>query len=306
MPELPEVETIRRGLAKRLIGQKIKNVKVYENKSFLVGSANRVWLDGSIIKAVKRRAKVLIIELENEYTLLFHLKMTGQVIYRHSGSEIIDEGNFAAGHPTGDWLMELPNKSTRVEFEFEDHSKLFFNDQRKFGWIKLLSTPQVMEVKFLNELGPEIVDFSQNLIPDKIKESTYKEFIGRARHHGNSSVKAVILDQKVIAGIGNIYADEGLWGAKIHPATLVKNLNDRELRKLLREAKSSMTRSIESGGSTMQTFVNADGSRGNYLELFANVFRREGQPCPRCGTEIIKIRVAGRGTHICPKCQKMK
>ncbi|MDR0298589.1 MAG: bifunctional DNA-formamidopyrimidine glycosylase/DNA-(apurinic or apyrimidinic site) lyase [Streptococcaceae bacterium] len=303
MPELPEVETIRRGLSKRLIGQKIKSITVLEKKSFQIADEDRIWLEESVIKSVRRRAKVLMIDLDSDYTLLFHLKMTGQLIYREPNSELTDNRNFAAGHPTGDWLMDLPNKSTRVYFEFEDASKLFFNDQRKFGWIKLLPTEKVMEQKFLHELGPEIVDFTQDKIPEKISESTYKQVLSAIRRHNNAPIKAVILDQKVVAGIGNIYADEGLWGAKIHPATVVKDLTDRELRKLLREVKASMTRSIESGGSTMQTFVKADGTKGNYLDLFANVFRREGLPCPRCQTEIIKIRVAGRGTHICPKCQ---
>jgi formamidopyrimidine-DNA glycosylase len=279
---------------------------VLEQKSFQVDPEDKIWLENTVIKAVRRRAKVLMIDLSSDYTLLFHLKMTGQLVYRKPNSELTDERNFAAGHPTGDWLVELPNKSTRVIFDFDDASSLFFNDQRKFGWIRLLPTDKVMAQKFLRELGPEIVDFTQTPIPEKISEAIYKEFLKRARRHSHAPIKAVLLDQKVVAGIGNIYADEGLWGAKIHPATKVKNLADRDLRKLLREVKSSMTASIESGGSTMQTFVKADGSRGNYLEFFANVFRREGQACPRCGREIIKIRVAGRGTHICPKCQKEK
>ncbi|GAB2027431.1 bifunctional DNA-formamidopyrimidine glycosylase/DNA-(apurinic or apyrimidinic site) lyase [Lactovum odontotermitis] len=304
MPELPEVETIRRGLSRRLIGRKIRKITVLEAKSFQIEDEDRVWLEAAIT-AVRRRAKVLMLDLDTDYTLLFHLKMTGQLIYREADSELTDARNFAAGHPTGSWLVNLPDKSTRVIFQMTDKAQLFFNDQRKFGWIKLLPTAKVMEQKFLAELGPEIVDFTQDKIPEKISESTYKEFLRRVRRHPNAPVKAVILDQKVVAGIGNIYADEGLWGAKIHPAAHVKNLTDRELRKLLREVKKSMTRSIESGGSTMKNFVKADGSRGNYLELFANVFRREGHPCPRCGTEIIKLKVAGRGTHICPKCQRL-
>ncbi|MDR2977238.1 MAG: bifunctional DNA-formamidopyrimidine glycosylase/DNA-(apurinic or apyrimidinic site) lyase [Streptococcaceae bacterium] len=306
MPELPEVETIRRGLTKRLIGQKLHHVTVLENKSFQVEDEDKVFLKEASIIGVRRRAKVLMIDLDTMYTLLFHLKMTGQLIFREADSELDDKRNFAAGHPTGSWLVDLPDRSTRVIFDFDNGARLFFNDQRKFGWIKLLPTSEVVKQKFMAELGPEIVDFTKEKIPAKISEKTYKEFIQRVRKHTKAPIKGVILDQKVIAGIGNIYADEGLWEAKIHPATPAQKLSDKDLRRLLRAVKNSMTRSIESGGSTMKNYVKSDGSRGNYLERFANVFRREGQACPRCGTEIIKTKVAGRGTHICPKCQKIE
>ena len=131
-----------------------------------------------------------------------------------------------------------------------------------------------------------------------------EEFKKNLLHHKNAEVKPTILDQTVIAGLGNIYADEALFLAKIHPERLVSTLTDHEIETLLESAKTVMQKSIDSGGSTMATYVKADGTRGDYLQKFAQVFRREGEPCNRCGTEIIKIKVAGRGTHLCPNCQK--
>ena len=130
------------------------------------------------------------------------------------------------------------------------------------------------------------------------------EFSKNLARHKNAEIKPTILDQTVIAGLGNIYADEALFLAKIHPERLTGSLSDTEISDLLEAAKSVMQASIDSGGSTMATYVKADGTRGDYLQKFAQVFRREGEPCNRCGTEIIKIKVAGRGTHLCPHCQQ--
>ncbi len=288
MPELPEVETVRRGLEKLIVGQKILTVNVLNEKSFQAASSDaEQFMIGANIVAIRRRAKVLMIDLSTDYSLVIHLKMTGQVVVR--GAD-----NWAAGHPNNSFVAELPDRSTRVWFELSN-SKLFFNDQRKFGWVKLLPTAQIEDLAFIKKLGPEpLIGNPQN------------EFLERVRRRNNTTIKAAILDQSVIAGIGNIYADEALWLAKVHPATRVKDLSDQQLTQVLQSAISVMTKSIESGGSTMKNYIKADGSKGNYLEKFANVFRREGQPCPRCGTTIEKIRVAGRGTHICPHCQRVQ
>jgi formamidopyrimidine-DNA glycosylase len=149
------------------------------------------------------------------------------------------------------------------------------------------------------------MDFIKKLGPEPLTGDPEKEFLMRIRRRNNTTIKAAILDQTVVAGIGNIYADESLWAAKVHPATRVHDLSDRKLREILRAAAEAMNKSLAVGGSTMQNYVQADGSRGNYLDKFANVFRRDGQPCPRCGAIIEKTRVAGRGTHFCPKCQKL-
>jgi len=254
---------------------------------------------GAKIVATRRRAKVLIIDLSTKFSLVIHLKMTGQMVFREN------ENSWGAGHPTDSFVAKLPDKSTRAEFDLSKNAKLFFNDQRKFGWVKLVPTSEINELDFIKKLAPEMADFANDFRDKNVEKLAEKDFISRARKHQNSPVKAVILSQEIAAGIGNIYADESLWGAQVHPATKVAKLTDAQLHEILNQAKIAMKKSLDSGGSTMQNYVRADGTRGNYLDKFANVFRRDGQPCPRCGTEIIKIKVAGRGTHLCPKCQKL-
>ncbi len=289
MPELPEVETIRVGLSKLLPGQKVKSVEHDWEKSFPNAQADvDRFLVNAKITEVRRRAKALIIDLSSKYSLIIHLKMTGQLVYRSS------KAVFGAGHPTDSLIGDLPDKSTRVIFDL-DKAKLFFNDQRKFGWVKLVPTIEIDSIDFFKKLGPEPLSAA----------FTAKDFRERIRRRPNSPIKPVLIDQSVVAGVGNIYADESLWGAKIHPETKVKDISDARLNKLFAELQYVLKLSIEKGGSTDKNYVNAEGKKGSYLE-FAQVFRRQNLPCPRCGTDIIKTRVAGRGTHICPKCQKIK
>lgn len=287
MPELPEVETVRVGLSQFIVGKQISAVDFDWAKSFPNAPADvRAFLVGSKITNVRRRAKVLLIDLDSEHTLVIHMKMTGQLVYR-GGSEA-----FGAGHPNDSLVGKLPDKSTRVTLLFTDYSKLFFNDQRKFGWVKLYPSLEVPNIDFFVKVGPEplAADFTQ---------AAFRE---RLLRRPNTNIKAALLDQTVIAGVGNIYADESLWGAKIHPTTLVKNLSKAKMDKLFTELQFVLNLAIEKGGSTDRNYVNAEGKRGSYMD-FARVFRREKLPCPRCGTTIVKTRVAGRGTHTCPKCQ---
>ena|SRR3989344_1444218 len=288
MPELPEVETIRVGLNRLLPGQAISDVSSDWAKSFPNSPSDiKRFLIGSKVLNVKRRAKVLLIELDSKYSLVIHLKMTGQLVYRGKSER------FGAGHPSGSLVGELPDKSTRVTLSLDRGAKLFFNDQRKFGWMRLIPTNEVLNIDFMKKLGPEPLAASFNA----------KAFDERLKTRPNTSAKAALLDQSVIAGVGNIYADESLWGAKIHPNTQVKDLSAQKLSKLFAELQFVLKLSIKKGGSTDKNYVDAEGKRGSYL-TFARVFRCEGQPCPRCGTVIIKTRVAGRGTHLCPNCQK--
>lgn len=288
MPELPEVETVRRGLEGLIVGLRIAHVRCIDSpKSFPNDLTTvRQFLHGTQVVAICRRAKVLLIELGSGYTLVTHLKMTGQLVYR--GEQV-----FGAGHPNDSLVGELPDRSTRVDITFDDGSHLYFNDQRKFGWMKLYPTLEVPNIDFMQRVGPEPLE----------EAFTSKEFIPRVRRRSNTTIKAAILDQTVLAGVGNIYADESLWGAKIHPATRVRELTDEQLTLLLHEIKYVMNLSIEKGGSTDRNYVNAEGKRGSYID-FARVFRREGQSCLRCDTIIKKTRVAGRGTHVCPQCQQ--
>ena len=286
MPELPEVETVRTGLERLMVGQTVVEVQFDTPKSFPNAPDDVAqFLVGAEVRAVRRRAKLLLVDLSSSYTLVIHLKMTGQLVYR-------GEQNFGAGHPNDSLIGELPDKSTRVTLTFMTGSHLYFNDQRKFGWMKLYPTLEVPNIDFMKRVGPEPLD-------DNFTASAFAE---RFQRRKNTSIKAALLDQTIVAGVGNIYADEALWGAKIHPASLVKNLSSTQFESLFRELQFVLRLSIEKGGSTDRNYVNAEGRRGSYID-FARVFRREGQACPRCGSSIIKTRVAGRGTHTCPVCQ---
>ena len=288
MPELPEVETVRRGLAELLPGRVVARAMVFNSpKSFPNAPADvEQFLYGARVTAVRRRAKVLMIDLDTQYSLVIHLKMTGQLIFRGVQS-------FAGGHPNDSLIGELPDRSTRVQVDFVDGSRLFFNDQRKFGWVKLLPTDEVKNLPFMQKVGPEPLD----------PQTRAEDFIQRIRRRQNSMIKPAFLDQAVIAGVGNIYADEALWAAQIHPQTRVKNVSDQQLNTLFNELRQILQLSIDQGGSTDKNYVDAEGRKGNYL-TFAHVFRREGQACHRHpDQEIIKLKVGGRGTHVCPVCQ---
>lgn len=290
MPELPEVETVKRGLKKLLVGHSVVDFEVLRDKSFPndVSTAQQ-FLTGARITAVRRRAKVLLIELDSNYTLAVHLKMTGQLVYTGP------QNRFGAGHPNDSLINALPDSSTRVVLLLDKDARLFFNDQRVFGWMKLIPTPEVENIDFIKKLGPEPLE-------PAFKFSVFKQRLSR---RSRSRIKAVLLDQTIVAGIGNIYADESLWAAKIHPESRVANITEPKLRVLHKELVAVLKKAIAAGGSTDRNYVNAEGNRGSYIS-FAKVFRREGQPCSRCGTEIIKMRSVGRGTHVCPNCQKIR
>jgi formamidopyrimidine-DNA glycosylase len=290
MPELPEVETVRLGLSSLLPGR----VVVAEEHDWPRGFTNapedvQQFLIGASVHGVRRRAKVLIVDLSSNYSLVIHLKMTGQLVFR------AEKVHFGAGHPNDSLVGELPDKSTRVTLTFKDGSRLFFNDQRKFGWMRLMPTIEVEQLDFFQKVGPEPLS----------ADFTAADFATRLQRRAKSGIKAVLLDQTVVAGVGNIYADESLWAAKIHPETLVQNVSSTKIKALYHELRRILELSIKKGGSTDRNYVNHEGKKGSYLS-FAHVFRRQGQPCARCGTIITKLRVAGRGTHVCPHCQRRK
>ncbi|MBR2803075.1 bifunctional DNA-formamidopyrimidine glycosylase/DNA-(apurinic or apyrimidinic site) lyase [Candidatus Saccharibacteria bacterium] len=290
MPELPEVETIRRGLNDFIIREKLTDTDILCEKSFKGDPTTGTVTD------IRRFGKAIVIDLDNDKSLLIHLRMTGQLIFDSNKAIVQSAGplqtRYAAGHPSENFVATLPNKQTRVVLHFSNGT-LYFNDQRKFGFIKVLPTAEVEQDAFIKKLAKE----PWVTTPD--------EFYEKLQHHKNSLIKATILDQTIICGLGNIYADESLFAAKIHPTRRSGTLTREEAEKLLLAARDVMDESIASGGSTMATYVKADGTRGDYLDKFAQVFHREGQLCPRCHkTKIIKIRVAGRGTHICPHCQR--
>lgn len=288
MPELPEVETVRRGLADLIIGKVLTSESHDTEKGFPNAEADvKEFLLGATITDVRRRAKVLMIDLSTGYSLLIHLKMTGQLVF-------VGDTRFGAGHPNDSLVNDLPDKSTRVTLTFTDTSKLFFNDQRKFGWMRLMPTVEIPSIDFMQKVGPEPL----------ADDFTPKEFMQRFARRSKTNIKAALLDQSIVAGVGNIYADESLWGAKLHPKRLVGSITEQEFTTLFHELREVMSLAVEKGGSSNHTYVNAEGKRGSYMD-FARVFRREGLPCPRCGTTIEKLRVAGRGTHVCPHCQQL-
>lgn len=276
MPELPEIETIVSGLNRLITGKIIQEItwdwpKAFPNSPALVDET----IGASVIK-VQRQGKAILIRLSNRTTMLIHLKMTGQLVVQTAGQD----GPF-------------PDKTTRVIIRFSDGSTLYFNDLRKFGWVRILSPAELEANPFLQQLGPD--PLSRGL--------TTALFSQRMSRRANTSVKAALLDQTVLAGLGNIYCDEALFLAGIMPDRKVSTLTDRDYTKLLRAIRKVLNRSLELGGSTRRNYLNAEGTRGHYLDE-AYVYGRTGEPCRKCGLPILKIRVAGRGTHFCMHCQK--
>ncbi|MFA5749767.1 MAG: bifunctional DNA-formamidopyrimidine glycosylase/DNA-(apurinic or apyrimidinic site) lyase [Candidatus Shapirobacteria bacterium] len=281
MPELPEVEVVRLFLDANLIGKTISSLEILTKKSF-IGSPEQV--EGQKIIKTSRLGKQLSIHLQNKLILLFHLKMTGQIIY---------EG-VSLGHPTPkENKTNLPNKSTRLFFTFSDHSKLYFNDQRKFGWVKILTESELVE--FQKNLGLDILD------PKFTPKYLYQQLQTSSR-----AVKSVLLDQNKFAGIGNIYANDGLFLSKIHPQTPSKKITPKKVLLLHHFLIQTMKDSIKNGGSTAKDnkYIHPDGSSGKHQFKF-QVYQREKEPCLICKTPIKRIKVGGRGTFFCPKCQKI-
>jgi formamidopyrimidine-DNA glycosylase len=310
MPELPEVETIKISLSKKILGLQIKKIDILNAKTFQ-GDFKKI-INQKIIN-VWRKGKGLGIDLENGYSILFHLKMSGQVILK--GESLKDQGErFIGGHPTHDMLAELPNKSTRVIFTLQSPessgkslgknnqrvsdltqvtSYLFFNDQRKFGWIKVLDSQELTLDKFLNNLGPEPL----------AKSFSWQQLRQNLLKHKKTPIKVALLDQSVVSGVGNIYACEGCFNAGIDPRTKINDLTDEQFRKLHQAVIQSLKDGIKYGGSTKTHFVDSDGKKGLFLD-YAKVYNRDKKPCLVCGTEIKKIKLGGRGTFYCSECQK--
>lgn len=287
MPELPEVETVVRGLGEYIPGQKIKEILPLHKKSLILyEKINPNELTDLKILKISRRGKGIIIDLEKDWSLLIHLKMTGQLIY------IDKTARLNLGHPNNDFLSSMPSKHTRVVIQLSKGT-LYFNDQRIFGWVKILPTAEVMQDPFIQKLGPEPFDpsFSANY------------FWSVLQRRPKAPIKAVLLDQSVVSGIGNIYADESLWMSKIHPTRPAITLTRREADLLHKHIIEVLKEGIKYRGTSLTHHRTAAGSAGG-MQKYLQVFRQEGKPCPRCGTTIQKMRAAGRGTHFCPTCQK--
>lgn len=290
MPELPEVETIKRGLAEVLLGKTIAEFEVRLPKIFQSeGPETLERLIGATVKSVQRRGKLLWITLSTEMSIVIHLKMTGQLIFREKGGI-----RLAGGHPTADIaLNEYPTKVTHAIFRFTDGSELFFNDQRQFGYIKFLPTEDVPELGLMKTFGPE------PLGPD----FTVDWFRAGLKRRANSKLKPLLLDQTFIAGLGNIYVDEALNLARLHPLREAGSLSNAKADELHAAIIQVLKTSLKYGGTSDNTYVTIRGGKGDYLS-YARVYHRTGLPCRRCGHVINRMVVAGRGTHYCPNCQR--
>lgn len=245
MPELPEVETIRRGLSCEIVGKKLEGVKVTD---------------------VRRRAKILMIDLADGSSLVFHLKLTGQLL-----------------------LNAKPGKYTRAVFKFSDGTNLVFNNVRKFGWWKKVKNTSEIEKDF----GPEPLT----------KDFTLKKFKEMLAKRPKSKIKPLLMDQHFIAGIGNIYSDEILFASGVRPQRRVKTLTKEEIKRIFQKIKKILKEAVKYQGSSIQYYVDARGQKGKYVKHH-QVYGRQGKPCKKCGAIIKRIKINSRSAHFCPTCQK--
>lgn len=287
MPELPEVEIIKRGLNRFARGKIFLEVEIRDQK---VAKFSRKDFDqkikGSQIKQVRRRAKQIIIETDGRFTLLIHLKMTGQLIFKDR------LGSSGGGHPDKAYFgKRLPHKYTKIIFSLKDGAWLYFNDLRRFGWVRIVKQSNLD--KILTSLGPEPLsaDFSFHYLKDVINR------------RGRSNIKNLLMDQKEIAGIGNIYASEILFKAKLDPRRKAADLNREEIERLYRAVGSVLRRAIRYKGTSEDSYVDVKGQKGGYLPK-AYVYMKEGRRCSDCSGRIKKIKINNRGTYFCPNCQK--
>ncbi len=287
MPELPEVETVRLQLKHKILGKTIDSVEIFHMKTIEHNRQFAKKLKGKKIADIDRVGKLMIFSFvdENNLFLLAHLKMTGQFFFVDKRGEVAGGGHSMTVADT-----KLPTKHTRVAFHFTDGTILFFNDMRLFGYTKLVSAKDVAEAR--QGFGPEPID------PD----FDVKWFVTHVRRR-QSPIKAVLLDQSFIAGLGNIYVDEALWRAEVRPMRKASTLTKKEAAAIAAASGDVMRESIVVGGTTFQSFADTDGHAGNFT-TYLKVFGKQNEACSRCGKTIIKTRCAGRGTHYCPGCQK--
>ncbi len=275
MPEKPEVITVTKKLEKRLLNRTIKDVEVRYSKMIDYPSLDEFKknIKGQKFNSFTTRGKWIVCELDRDY-LLFHLRMEGKFFFRTKNDEY--------------------TKHEHVIFNLDNDEQLRFADVRKFGKVMLIPKDKLYDMKPYNELGLEVWDKSltSDYLKDKFKNKTLP-------------IKSLLLDQSIITGIGNIYADEILFLSKVHPETKGNKLNSKELDSIIKNSVSVLDKAVEEGGTTIRSYTSEEGVTG----LFQNnlyVHQREKEKCKICSSVIQKIRVGGRGTYFCPKCQKKK
>jgi len=295
MPELPEVETIRLGLQKYLVGHVIESIDIRLPK-MVSGEAKRV--KDTKVQAIRRYGKGLVIDFANNYSIAIHIKMTGQLIYQGPRSSLRPVPSGTGLRSSGqakvsrEKVGNLPGPHTHVIFRLNNNSFLYYNDIRQFGWIKIVPTNDVSSLPFFKDLGPEPLS---NLTIDQ-----FSSIVKAVK----SPIKPLLMDQKKIAGIGNIYANEALYLAKIHPKRQPSSLSDPEIKTLFDAIENVLKKALETGGSSEWQYVNALGQEGSYQKIF-QIYGQVGKKCKICGATIQKITLGGRGTFFCPACQRL-
>lgn len=266
MPELPEVETIKRALKKTIVGKTI--AKVIVSDGYVIkepsGACFKRQLEGATIVGVERKGKALIMQLSSEKFLIVHLRMTGQLLCPGNG------------------------KKSRISFLFTDGSSCDYNDQRKLGSLRLVA--QWHTIDFFKRMGPEPGDITVDDFASVLSEN-------------KRQIKPLLMDQQFIAGVGNLYAAEALFQAKIHPCRRAHQLSPYEKKRLLFALRSILKKAIKNHGSSIDQYVTVSGRRGNFVR-FHRVYGREGKACSVCKTRISRIALGGRGTYFCARCQK--
>lgn len=290
MPELPEVETVRGGLQKHLVGHTITAVEVRLPKIF---SGNPKTIVGAHVLGVRRFGKGLVIDLDNLYSVAAHIKLTGQFIYT---DPTVKKTVRLATRKVGE---SLPNAWTHVVFYLDKQAHLYYNDIRQFGWLKVVKTKEVKELPFFKALGPEPPMLSKNVDGKTLLTGAlFTEIVKK----GKGPIKPLLMDQKKISGIGNIYANDALFLANIDPRRIAQSLSEEEIHILSTALLTVLKRGLQYGGASEIHFVNALGEEGSYQKHFL-VYAQEDKPCKTCKTPIEKITLAGRGTYFCSSCQ---
>lgn len=300
MPELPEVETIRRGLEEYLVGHTIVSVEV---KLPQIVQGEIADIIGGKVTQVRRFGKGLVIDLDNDHSIAVHIKLTGQLVFVNDKTPEkvkVIKGTYST----------LPAKSTHIIFHLvsekgrdkndKEDAYLYYNDFRQFGWIKVIKTEELQKLVFFKELGPEFsVDAIENDSGQaKMTKDAFAEIVKKTK----GPIKPLLLDQKKMSGLGNIYANDGLYDARIDPRRSAKQLTDEEIERLYYSLEKVLKKGIETGGASELSYVNALGQEGEYQKHFL-VYAQDGKACKRDGTIIEKIMLGSRGTYFCPTCQ---
>ncbi len=293
LPELPEVETVSKGLKLKIVGKKISKYQQFrKNLRWPIPTYIKEIIEGTVVKSIGRRGKFLLINLDVDYTIIIHLGMSGRLLIYNSFDK---DRKPSIENEMGIFIHTIVKlgKHDHIKFDFDDGSQMVFNDVRRFGAIDLIRSEKLVFHKWLSKLGPEPLsnNFSPQVLQKKIENK-------------KCSIKVAILDQGIVSGVGNIYACEALWEAKISPFKICSKLTDRDCYSLVRELRNVLKKAIDSGGSSLKDFKATGGELGYFQNLFS-VYSREKLKCKRksCKGKIKRQVQSGRSTFFCINCQ---